>query len=214
MNISDIFQLMNIPLNDDQLVTYPADNRLDSLNAALRALASVRPDSVSRLETINLVPGALQFFPADCEQFLDLCYKIVDGLFDYPLRLVNRKDLDANDDSWCTNVGDVEEMAIDDRFPRAFWVNPTPDHDGQQIMIGIAGRAPVLASNDDVWPVPERFVQPCIEYALYWLFSRDSTVVANANRASAHLQAFTSLLGLDAQSAASVSPMTPDYKQA
>ena len=214
MNISDVFQLMNIPLNDDQLVTYPAQNRLESLNAALRALAGVRPDSVSRLQTISLVPGALQAFPDDCEQFLDLCYKVVDGIFDYPLRLVNRKDLDANDDDWCASYGDVEELAIDDRFPHVFWVNPAPGDSSQKIIIGMAGRAPVLASTEDPWPVLERFVQPCIEYALYWLFSRDSTVVANANRANTHLQAFTSLLGIDAQTAATVSPVNPDYKQA
>lgn len=214
MKISDVFTLMSIPLNDTSLVTYPEGNRLESLNAALRSVAMVRPDAVSELTVVTLEPRAMQHFPPECEQFLDLCYKVVDGVFDYPLRLVSRKDLDANDDGWCACHGEVEELAVDDRFPGVFWVNPVPEDNTQQILIGIACIAPVLAGGDDDWPLKQKFVQPCIEYALYWLFSRDSTVVGNASRASAHLNSFTSLLGLDTQTAAMVSPVTPDYKQA
>lgn len=214
MVISDIFTLMSIPLNDVDGVTYPDADRMQSLNAALRAVASVRPDAVSDLSVMTLEPGALQTFPDECEQFLDLCYKMVDGIFDYPLRLVNRKDLDANNDAWCGCTGDVEELAVDDRFPRNFWVSPAPADNSQQVMIGIACRAPLVTTNTDSWPLREKFIQPCIEYALYWLFSRDSTVVANAQRAANHLNGFSSLLGLDTQTAAALSPVTPDYKQA
>ena len=212
MTVTDIFTLMNIPLNDDQMVTYPAVNRLDSLNAAIRSLAMVRPDSVSKQETITLQQSALQNFPASCEQFLDLCYRVEEGLCTYPLRLVDRKDLDNNDEDWCINYGDVEELAVDDRFPKLFWVHPVPDTDNQQIMIGFSGPATVLTI-DSEWPLSQKFIQPCIEYALYWLFSRDSTVVANANRAATHMQTFFSLLGQDTQTAAIISPVTPDYKQ-
>lgn len=213
MIISDLFTLMSIPLNDAQKVTYTDTDRLESLNAALRALASVRPDSVSDLVIMNLEAGALQTFPPECEQFLDLCYKMVDGIFDYPLRLVNRKDLDANDEGWCSCTGYVEEIAVDDRFPRNFWVSPAPMDGSQQIMIGIACPAPVLQDTGISWPLRQKFIQPCIEYALYWLFSRDSTVVGNANRAVGHMNNFSQLLGLDTQTAASISPVNPDYKQ-
>lgn len=212
IHVMDIFTLMNIPLNDDQMVTYPAVSRLDSLNAALRSLASVRPDSVSRKEVITLQTGAMQNFPSQCEQFLDLCYRVEEGVCTYPLRLVSRKDLDDNDADWCINYGDVEELAADDRFPDIFWVHPVPFDDSQKIMIGFAEQAPVLTT-DSEWPLSQKFIQPCIEYALYWLFSRDSTVVANANRATGHLQTFFSLLGQDTQTAAIISPVTPDYKQ-
>ena len=212
MHVSDIFIVMNMPLNDDQMITFPAIDRLDSLNAALRTLATVRPDSVSQKETVTLQTGALQQFPDACEQFLDLCYRVESGVCTYPLRLVSRKDLDDNDADWCINYGDVEEIAVDDRFPKMFWVHPVPFDDSQQIMIGFAGQAPVLTV-DSQWPLSQKFIQPCIEFALYWLFSKDSTVVANANRASGHLQSFFSLLGQDTKTAAVISPVTPDYKQ-
>lgn len=214
MMVSDVLRLMSIPLNDNEQVTYTVDDRIDSLNAALRSLASVRPDSTSDLVVMTLVPGALQTFPPGCEQFLDVCYRMDPDVFDFPLRLVSRKDLDANDEHWCQCVGEVEELATDDRFPRNFWVRPVPDNDSQKVMLGIACPAPVIVSVDEVWPVLQKFIQPCIEYALYWLFSRDSTVVGNANRAAGHLNAFSTLLGLDTQTSAALSPVTPDYKQA
>ena len=176
-------------------------------------MAAMRPDISSELAIITLELGALQEFPDNCEQFLDLCYKMVDGVFDYPLRLVNRKDLDANDDQWCSCPGDVEEMAVDDRFPNHFWVNPPPDSATQQLMIGIATPAPQITDLQSQWPLKVKFIQPAIEYALYWLFSRDSNEAGNANRAVGHMNNFTSLLGLETQTAGTVSPVTPDYKQ-
>lgn len=124
-------------------------------NDAIRQVALVRPQSCSSVEALLLVAGVLQTIGATAFMLLDVIQNLgSDGTTaGNIITKVERAALDAANLAWPagTSSDAVDNYAVDDRYPRNFWVTPPVGAGGTvYVQVGVA-KSPTEATEAFAW---------------------------------------------------------------
>ena len=206
MIVTEVLKPVLFILNDTGMVTHTESDLISAVNMAIRIICTVRVDASTAVQMVILVDGALQDLPEGGLRLLDSCYRLQDERPVSPLKLISRSDLDRLDPLWITQpVGDVRELAYDERLPGQFWCVP-PAEAGVKLQLLVSTLPEIISQLTDTVPLSDKYMPAIVEYVLYLMFSRDSENARNSNRAAGHLQTFFSLLGAKSQAEMQVSP--------
>lgn len=213
MKVSDLTEPLSFILNDTLKTTYPKPAMLSAVNNGCRMVALVRPDVSTEVGTVELKSGTQQKLPEEAMRLLDTCYLIKEDKPFLPVELVMRSDLDRLVPKWQQQQESdrVTEVMYDERFPKTFWCNP-PASSGVQLQLSYAVMPKVVASEDDDFPLAEKYVPVVMEWVLYLMFSRDAENSINQQRAADHRAQFYAMLAIKTQSDKEVSPLSDEVE--
>lgn len=171
------------------------------LNAAIRQVALVRPDSVASTGALRLAPGASQRVPASSTTLLDIVRNLgADGATPgNPIVQVSKEASMVYD--WKRTGATVEAYqydALDD--PSVFRVFPAvPASKPVWVEVVTSLVPPVVSSPNDVVPLASSFAGPLEHWMLYQVLAGDNSA-SNLSKAQQHWQAFYQALGVKIQS--------------
>lgn len=213
MKVSDLTEPLSFILNDTLKTTYPRPAMMSAINNGCRMVALVRPDVSTEVGTVELKSGTHQQLPDGAMRLLDTCYLVEDDKPVLPVELISRSDLDRLLPKWQKQdlTDKVTEVMYDERFPKTFWCNP-PSNDGVKLQISYSVMPKVVNSEEDDFPLSEKYVPVVMEWVLYLMFSRDAENSMNQQRAADHRNQFYSMLAIKTQSDKEVSPLNEDVE--
>lgn len=212
MQCSFVINQVRKKLNDPSAVTWPDAVLINTLNEALQALVSYRPDAASYTAMMLLVAGTRQTLPADGVRLLKcIRNKGASGLSDAG-RAIRKADMlvqDALLPDWHLTNGQttISEYFYDPLSPKEFYVYP-PAPVSPQIGIDISyvRVLPTIAATTDTFPVDDYYAPAVQEWMLYSIWCGDDEQSPNYNAAQGHLKTFFSLLQVKASSDSASSP--------
>lgn len=193
-----------IQLVDIDHVTWPEANLLAYLNEALRATALVKPDLVTRQESIPLAAGVLQALPADGIALIAITRNTAGTQ-----RVVTEVDAQLLAESqrfWPagTQVTAVEHFTVNPASPRQFDVYPP--NNGTGAVIALYGVVPTLLSTvSDTLPVLETYQQPLVQYVVSRAYAAN-TKRQDLVKESAAMQNWARAIGAKSQAQMAISP--------
>lgn len=198
-------------LGDAEAVTWPDAAMLVAYNQAVKMLAQLRPDAVSKIFTLNLIEGSRQYLPNDGLRLIKAVRNIrANGAIGRAIRIVRMSDWDAISPYWHEEKGpEVYEYAFDPLSPKHFYIYPAPanfsEGAGQKIEIEYSFMPAdiTLSGMDMLLPFDSIFDQPVIELMLYKLLSGDNA--AGRNNAQ-HLQNAIGMLTTQSNAAKNIAP--------
>lgn len=193
-------------LKDATGVRWGADELVRWLNEAQLALVSMRPDATVTLGTVTLAAGVRQLIPASGVKLIQVLNNAAAPKTS--IRPIDRRLLDEQTPDWrsMTAASAVRYYYQEAGDPRAFYVYP-PATGGTGVELLYADTPAAItepAAGSDYTAVtgnigvPDVFNAALLDYVLYRAFSKDSELTVNAQRATAHLAAFTAALSVDA----------------
>jgi hypothetical protein len=201
-------------LQDPTSIRWPVAELVRYLNDGQREIATFRPDAMVKAATLDCVAGSKQSLPADGTKLIEVHRNAVGSR--KAVRLVNREILDAQVPSWhnLTGQAEVVHFMFDPREPRAFWVYP-PATSAAKLDITYSSLPTNIAEPADGstftavsgdLSVPDLHANALIDYVLYRAYTKDAEYAGNAERATAHYQAFANSLGVEIKGTVAVQP--------
>lgn len=209
MLCSDVISQVSLALNDPNDTLFSAQQKITSLNDALRALVSVRPDASSVTATRLLSAGTKQSLPSDGVRLIRAVRnKGEDGLSTgRAIRMTDISTMDAIFPEWHTQASQitVRECMMDPRSPTEFWVYPpAPTSPVIGIEISYVKKLTEITAGTDTFPVDDYYAPAVQEWMLYRLWASDDEASPNYQASQAHLRAFMDLLGVKSSGDAAV----------
>lgn len=205
-----IIKRVSLVLDDINHVKYDLSHKIDSLNEALQALISYRPDAAAKTAMMLLVAGTRQTLPADGVRLLKVIRnRGASGLSDAG-RAIRKADMlvqDALIPDWHTTTGQttIDEYFFDPFVPKEFYVYP-PASVSPIIGIDISyvRVLSTITAGTDNFPIDDYFAPAIQEWMLYSLLVGDND--QNRLAANAHLQTFANLLQVKVASDVAANP--------
>jgi hypothetical protein len=203
-------------LNDTTSVRWPVNELVRYLNDGQREVVQYRPDAMVTNSTVTLAAGAKQALPSDGSKLLDIV-RNNSVASKRAVRMTNRMILDAQVPNWHNITGTTEilHFTYDPRDPRVFYVYPPAAASGAALDI-IYSAYPVALTEPAEGTtytavtgnisVPDMHANALADYVLYRAYSKDTEYAGNAARATAHYQAFTNAMTVEANATAVASP--------
>lgn len=184
-------------LQDTTEVRWTESELLGWLNDGQREIAIMRPDLFSVIGNVTCVAGTKQSIPANGTALLRAIRNMGSGgaTPGRAIRQVTLDLLDANVPDWHTkaSVTEILHVAVEAKVPKVFYTYP-PATAGTQLEV-LYGASPAdVAAKGNVIGVDDVFATPLIDYLCYRAYSKDQDMTGNADRASAHHQAFVSVV--------------------
>jgi len=172
---------------------------LEWVNDAQRAVASIKPDAFSAIQSFQLVAGTLQSIPSTAHRLLGLVRNMgSDGATaGSPIRgPVPQEDLDSYESTWHTTTGtEIEEYTQDPSTPKSFYVYPAVAASPALYVEARLVLLPVLlVATTDAIQVSDVYAPALIEWVSYRYWSRDSEQTPNYARAARAFRAFFNIL--------------------
>ena len=200
--VAEITTSAGIVLNDEDHFRWDLQELYQWINQAASAVVVIRPQAGAVTEIIELAEGALQAIPEDGLELLDVIAN-GDG---YPVDRTSRHDLDAQAPGWRAGKkkGRVRHFTFDDRQPTVFYVYP-PVVAGTQVEVAYARPPAKISAETDTLGLDRSYLPAVVSYVLHRALAKDSEY-ADGQMSAMHYQAFQNALGIQTQSAASVSP--------
>lgn len=202
-------------LQDTTSIRWPVNELVRYLNDGQREVGTYRPDALITNATHNLVAGSKQALPANGMKLLDIVRNSTQTS-SRAVRMTNRQILDAQVPGWHNLAGAAEilHFIYDPRDPTVFYVYP-PAATGAAVYMIYAGYPTNITEPADGSTyaavtgnigVPDIFANALTDYVLYRAYTKDTEYSGNAARATAHYQAFTNALTVEANATAVASP--------
>ena len=204
MQAGDILDPAYRILHDaDSKVRWPEPELLDYVNHGQLQTVLHRPDANAVNEALALVDGTKQSVPASGIRFLRAVRNMgADG--STPGRVVREaawEEMDAGAPDWhfdnTTEGVAIKHYLFDDRDPSRFYVYPGPTNtSGTAVNLEVVYSAePAKATAaDSTLTLPDRYLNPVLDWVLYRAFSKDANYSGPMQRAMAHLQNFANEL--------------------
>lgn len=203
---------------DENQVVWVAADMLRWVNDAQRAVCLVRSDAYTNQATVTLVAGTRQSITGRrlvrvLSNASDSGGTIVAG--SKAPRTVDFQDLLNADRDWMTgNTGtSVREVAYDEREPTKFWVNPGSDGSSRFLNVLQSELPTDLTALTDPIVLSDIYAPAMVEWVLYRMFSYDSEVTPNIQRAQSHFTAFFNLLNVKMRSDFVTTPDVEDVRE-
>ena len=203
-------------LQDTTNVRWADTELLGWLNDGQREIAMLRPDSTSKISSVQLVSGTKQAIPADGTSIL----KVIRNMGASPgttpgqaLRLIPMDLLDSNVPAWhsATAAPVVLHYMTDQRMPRNFYVYPPAT--GTTFAEILYSAAPTdLTLVSSTIGVDDVYAGPLIDYVAFRAYAKDQDMAGNTERAAAHRALFENVMGGKAQADGTVKPSQVNIK--
>lgn len=177
------------------------------------AIVLAKPSALSGSVALPLVAGTLQkLASADHLTLLRITRNLVGPVEPYAagraVRPTTRDVLDASAPDWhmIAPKAEVRQIAFDESCPREFYVYPPNNGEGiveavvslLPSMPAIEGDAQAIESYEVEIALPEIYLIPVLDFALYRAYSKDD-IGASVSRASFHYQQFATAIGIKVQ---------------
>jgi hypothetical protein len=203
-------------INDTTSVRWPVAELVRYLNDGQREVVTYRPDAMVTNSTVALVAGAKQALPSDGSKLIDIV-RNNSVASKRAIRMTNRMILDSQVPNWhnVTGVTEILHYTYDPRDPRVFYVYPPAAASGAAADIIYSAYPAAITEPADGSTytavtgnisVPDLHANALTDYILYRAYSKDTEFAGNAQRATAHFQAFTSAMTVEANATAVTSP--------
>lgn len=209
-------------LNDEDATRWTFPELAAWINEGVKAIALAKPSAVAQTVTISLSAGTWQGLAADQLSLLRVTRNITaigpprkGGRI---IRMTTHAALDASAPDWhnpdkVPYKKEVRQCVYDEDAPRSFYTYP--GNDGNGIIEAVVSKLPtaivasgdesLLASYDQDVGLPDVYLPPLTDYALYRAFSKDETE-GSPGAAVRHYQAFAGAMGLKVKVAHSSNP--------
>lgn len=204
-------------VTQDEGVRWTQSEALGWLNEAYQQIVILRPDAGATSAVVTLAEGYRQRLDDADSINLPDAHMILDvtataGKRPRSVRQSQLAVIDGLMPDWRRGrpTAQLERWVFDDRNPREFVVYP-PAATGTQVEI-VYSQAPEphdpAANNvlDEAIKMPSAYEPAILDYLLYRAYSKDADSQANANRATAHYQAFATGIGGKSKSDTQASP--------
>ena len=219
IKVIDVIKRVEDILQDTN-VRWPRVELQNWINESYLQLVLLRPDASSKTATLTCVAGTRQTLATGFStalRLLDVVRNLAASSDKKVVRLIDRSVLDDQRPSWHNETGtvNVQNYTFDARQPKDFFVYPPATTAAQvEVVYADAPGAHALSEadlnpssgNTEVIKVDDTYLSSIIDWVLYRSYSKDAEYAANAQRATAHNQAFLSGIGAKSQSDASASP--------
>jgi len=203
-------------LQDNTSVRWPVAELVRYLNDGQREVVQYRPDAMVTNSTVTLAAGAKQALPSDGSKLLDIVRNNSETS-KRAVRMTNRMILDAQVPNWHNITGTTEilHFTYDPRDPRVFYVYPPAAASGAALDIIYSAYPAALTEPAEGTTytavtgnisVPDMHANALADYVLFRAYSKDTEYAGNAARATAHYQAFTNAMTVEANATAVASP--------
>jgi len=221
IKVIDIIKRVEDILQDTN-VRWPRPELQNWINESYLQIVMMRPDANAKTGTLTCAAGTRQTlatgFPTAL-RLLDIVRNLATSSDKKVVRLISRSVLDDQRPSWHNETGTVnaQNFTFDPRQPKEFFVYP-PATTSTQVEVVYAD-APGAHSLTEAQLDPEAgtpstvvinlddtYLSSIIDWVLYRSYSKDAEYAANAQRATAHNQAFLSGIGVKTQSDVSSAP--------
>lgn len=210
-----VMQAASTILQDVGTVRWTAAELLDHLNAGVREIVTRKPTASTKHVSLSLVSGTLQTLPAAYTMLCDVTRNLTaphpNPVGGGSIRVMASRSLmdqqipDWQDSASLPFAKRVIHVIPDAADPRAFLVVPGNDGTGMiEAIVGFmptavaapSGAAALETSNyTGEVPLPDAYRNALVEYVLHRAFAKDAGVPGAAERAVAHLNLFTDMLG-------------------
>lgn len=202
-------------LQDNTSVRWPVAELVRYLNDGQREVVLYRPDSMVTNTTLTLAQGSKQALPTNGAKLIEVV-RNNSASSKRSVRMVNRQILDVQSPGWhnITPVAEVLHFMYDPRDPRVFYVYPPATTSAAIDIVYAAYPTDITEPADGSTYVavtgnislPDIYGNVLIDYILYRAYTKDSEYAGNAQRATAHYQAFQNALTVEANATAVASP--------
>jgi hypothetical protein len=199
-------------LQDAGSVTWTAAELVEWLNAAQRAIVSVRPDATNTLATPTLALGTRQnllnmgLSLQPC-RLMDVLRNAAAASNKTPVTLVERRLLQAQVPGWhaMTPTLNIQHYTYDEADQTVFYVYP-PAATGAQLDlmfaafpadIAVPAAGSTFANVTGNLALADEFFAPLLDLVLYRAYSKNADYAGNGARAMAHAMAASRALGAD-----------------
>lgn len=193
---------------------------LSWLNESARAIAAVRPDASSVIQSFKLAPSTTkQAIPAGSERLLGVTRNLgADGVtVGRVIRFSeDRQLLDEANRDWhtATPASPVREVIYDEKKnPKVFWVTPPAlGTDWYIELILLQDTVDIIPANvtTDPFQLADSYGPASVEWMLYRAYAMQSQSTGLWQRALGHFQAFFNILGVKLKGEIWVGPKSPE----
>lgn len=183
---------------DFEFETWTETQLLDSLNSALRALTSFKPESFSKTITLDINEGDI--VESGCEKLLSIVglYRR-NGAFEEALPnlgTVNNAVYKRRQRLNCKGTDASKPIAADIISDTEIRIFPTQTEPSDYKIKAQCLTVPQVASLEDDLPLPLHISEAFQEFMLYYLYDIDNESVPNRERSGVHWTNAFTLLGL------------------
>lgn len=210
---SSIFAKVVKILLDDTNVRWTPEELLGWLNSGQREVVLLKPNSLTKNESVSLVAGTKQTIPPTGLVLIDVIRNMgANGTT--PGRAVTgiaRDVLDTVIPDWHSSAADAvaKHFVYDVRDPKSFYLYPPqPASTTQKMEIVYSVSPQDLGDDGDAIAIDDIYEGALIDYVLYRAYSKDAEFAGNSARALGHYQAFQSALGIKLKGEAGITPVT------
>ena len=180
------------------------------LNAAIRTLVLVRPDSGAVTESVQLVAGIKQTLPTAALRLLDITRNMgTDGSTAGKIITPSKRaHIDYANLLWPAGTGEtyIENFSYDNNVPDIYYVTP-PVHDSTNVYVEMSSSQlpTTITATGDTVGVNDIFFEPIVQYMLYKAYAADDEGV-EFDKAQAFMANFFSLLQVETQTSKAQGP--------
>lgn len=194
ITVKELLSRCNGLLVDPLWASWTKDVLLSYYHEALLVVLDKRPESNPVNVEFECSAGVKQTLPEHALKLLE----VTCNQNGKAIKFEQKSTLDDNYPEWYAGntAAQADVFSYDPRNPRYFYLFPGVVA-GTKIEMIYAGLPVAItvadvdnASNPAMFPLEPIFVAPVMDYILYRAYTRDSEMVANANRASSHYAAF------------------------
>lgn len=198
---SAIFEKVQKILHDETGVRATTPELLGWLNSGQREIVILKPNALTKNESVAMAAGTKQALPAAGLVLIDVIRNMgSDGLTPgRAITSIKREVLDVAIPDWHSGTPNVvaKHYVYDVRDPKNFYlVPPQPAGTSQRIEIIYSVTPTDLTAANQAISVDDIYEGVLIDYVLYRSYSKDAGGAGNAELAIAHYQAFQSALGV------------------
>jgi hypothetical protein len=193
--------------SDDELMRY--------LNAAVRQIVTLVPESNATESLLTLDQAARQRIPADGAKFIKATnnYDPVGDVRTRALRYVEKDALDTHNPDWEFSVPVpapnpahyFQHYTHDPREPQVFYVYPRPQSAAQKLYV-VYSKVPAAITLGTQFPLPDTYVNAAIDYVIYRALTKEGRFTLPDTKAQLLWDGFLRSLGLKLEANRRVSP--------
>jgi len=195
-------------LTDIANVRWTQAELLQWLNAGLRQIVTMQPNSNSKLTVVTLVAGTRQSIPADGWMLLRINRNMgtTGTTPGRAIRVVSREVMDAFNPYWHTDTAtlEVKNFIYDLEDQTAFYVYP-PNIGGQKIELNYSEQPTDLTAGQAI-PIFDVFASALLDYIMYRACSKDAEYAPGLQLAQLYLSTFTAAIAVKDKSEKEASP--------
>lgn len=206
MIASDVMTRVRDILVDPDKVRWSDAELLRWIGDGQKFISHYRPDATAVSAVVDLDAGAKQVLPFGSARLLDINNAVkADNTPANAVTLIDRSLLDQQAPSWQAGTKSllVRHYIYDNRIPNEYRVYP-PAKAGAKLDISYSAEPIDPTTSNSILAIPDTYRDMLVSYVCHRCYCKDTQ--ASSDRASLHLSALSSALGIKLQKDAAFQP--------